>query len=189
MGDQKEIIIGAADVYMYEFSGNEIPESSTIETDEHLVGHTSGGASVEYKPTKYDVENSYGKIVLSTVTKEEITAKTGLLSWRLDRLAMLSTAKFAVDKVKKIRTLVFEGGNKLPNVLIHFVHTKTNGKKLRFTMVGQGGNGFTIPFENKETTVDAEIMAVEYIKNFLAKFEEELTDEEAEAVTTEAEGV
>lgn len=178
-----EIIFGAADVYMYEFSGSEIPEDSAVESEEHLVGHTSGGASVEYKPTKYDVEDSYGKIVRSYTTKEEITAKTGLLSWRLDRLALLSTAKFSQDKTKKLRILEFKGGNKLANVLIRFVHVKENGKKLRFTMIGQGGNGFTIPFENKETTVDAEIMAVEYVKGFLAKFEEELTDEEVAALT------
>lgn len=177
--DKEEIIFGAADVYMYSFTGESIPEDSAIESDDHLVGHTSGGASVEYKPTKYDVENSYGKIVRSFITKEEIVAKTGLLSWRLERLALLSTAKFTTDKTKKIRTLEFKGGSSLPNVLIRFVHTKENGKKLRFTMIGQGGNGFTIPFETKEATVDAQITAIEYVKGFLAKFEEELTDEEA----------
>lgn len=181
--EKDEIIFGAADVYMYEFTGDAIPEDATIETDDHLVGHTSGGASIEYKPTKYDVENSYGKVVRSYVTKEEITAKTGLLSWKLERLALLSTAKFTTDKEKKLRVLEFKGGSVLSNVLIRFVHTKENGKKLRFTMIGQGGNGFTIPFETKEATVDAAIMAIEYIKGFLAKFEEELTDEEAAAIT------
>ncbi|MBU9746585.1 hypothetical protein KTH81_22445 [Lachnospiraceae bacterium ASD3451] len=184
MGNENdEIIFGAADVYMYEFTGNTIPENATIETNDHLVGHTSGGASVEYKPTKYDVENSYGKVVRSYVTKEEITAKTGLLSWKLERLALLSTARFTTSRENKLRVLEFKGGSNLSNVLIRFVHTKENGKKLRFTMIGQGGNGFTIPFETKEATVDAEIMAIEYIKGFLAKFEEELTDEEAAAIT------
>lgn len=181
---KEEIIFGAADVYMYEFKEDALPDDAVVEVDDHLVGHTSGGASVEYKPTKYDVENSYGKIVRSFITKEEITAKTGLLSWRLDRLALLSTAKFSTDATKKVRTLEFRGGSYLPNVLIRFVHTKENGKKLRFTMIGQGGNGFTIPFETKESTVDAEISAIEYIKGFLAKFEEELTDEEAAALAS-----
>lgn len=178
-----EIILGAADVFMYEFSGEDLPEDSAIETDEHLVGHTSGGASVEYKPTKYDVEDSYGKVVRSFVTKEEITAKTGLLTWRLERLSLLSTAKFSVDTTKKKRTLEFTGSMTLPNVLIRFRHKKENGKMLRFTMIGNGGNGFTIGFETKEASVDAEIMAVEYIKNFLAKFEEELSDEEVAELT------
>ncbi|MPN04648.1 hypothetical protein SDC9_151893 [bioreactor metagenome] len=67
-------------------------------------------------------------------------------------------------------------------MLLRFVHVKENGKKIRFTMIGQGGNGFAIEFTDKELTVDAEITAIEYLKNFLAVFEEELTDEEASAL-------
>ena len=75
--DNNEILLGAGEVYMYEFTGSEIPEHSVIETEAHNVGHTSGGASIEYKPTKYDVENSYGRVVRSFITKEECTFKTG----------------------------------------------------------------------------------------------------------------
>lgn len=182
--EKDEIILGACDVYMYEFTGTEIPEHATIETPDHEVGHTSGGASIEYKPTKYDVENSYGKIVRSFITKEEITAKTGLLTWKLANLALLSTAKFTADKVGKKRTLKFGGGGALKNVLVRFTHTKANGKKIRFTMIGSAGNGFSIDFNDKELSVDAEITAIEYIKNFLAEFEEELTDEEAAALAS-----
>ena len=188
MADIDEIILGACEVYMYEFTGSEIPTHEIIETDEHNVGHTSGGASVEYKPKKYDVENSYGKIVKSFITNEEITAKTGLLTWRLENLSLLSTAKFIQDATKKTRTLTFGGGGALKTVLVRFVHTKDNGKKIRFTMIGQGGNGFKVEFNSKELSIDAEITAIEKIKNFLASFEEELTDEEAAAVAINTEG-
>lgn len=183
-GKKEEIVLGAGEVFMYEFTGTEIPEHSIIETETHNVGHCSGGFSIDYKPEKYDVVNQYGKTVKSFITKEEITAKTGILSWELEKLALLSTAKFAADKVKKVRTLEFGGGGALKTVLLRFVHTKENGKKIRFTMVGQGGNGFSLEFTTKELTIDAEIAAIEYIKNFLAKFEEELTDEEAAALST-----
>lgn len=188
MANTDEIILGACEVYMYEFNGTEIPADDVIETDEHNVGHTSGGASVEYKPKKYDVENSYGKVVKSFIINEEITAKTGLLSWRLENLALLSTAKFTVDTTKKTRTLTFGGGGALKSVLVRFVHTKDNGKKIRFTMIGQGGNGFNIGFNSKELSIDAEITAIEKIKNFLASFKEELTDEEVAALTLAQEG-
>lgn len=62
------------------------------------------------------------------------------------------------------------------------VHTKENGKKIRFTMIGQGGSGFAITWENKEVTIDAELTAIKKVKGFLASFEEELTDEEAAAI-------
>lgn len=179
-----EIVLGAGEVYMYEFTGEAVPEHSVIETQAHNVGHCSSGFSIDYKPEKYDVKNQYGNTVKSFITKEELTAKTGILTWSLERLALLSTAKFTQDKVKKVRKLKFGGGGSLKTVLLRFVHTKENGKKIRFTMIGQGGNGFALEFTTKELTVDAEITAIEYIKNFLAEFEEELTDEEAAAVPT-----
>lgn len=180
--DKNEILVGAGEVYMYEFNGSEIPAHSVIETEEHNVGHTSGGASIEYKPTKYDVENSYGRIVKSFITKEECTFKTGLLTWNLVNLALLTTAKITTDVSEKKRTLTFGSGGALKNVLVRFVHEKENGKKLRFTMIGNAGNGFTMDFSGQEVSVDAEIAAIEYIKNFLAEFEEELSDEELAAL-------
>ena len=77
MKNNDEILIGACTVYMYEFTGTEIPEHATIETEEHDVGHCSSGFTVNYKPTKYDVKNQYGQIVKSAITEEEISAKTG----------------------------------------------------------------------------------------------------------------
>jgi hypothetical protein len=179
--DIDEVILGAGELYLMEFS-KEIPSDEEIEIDDNNVGHTQGGFSVEYKPTKYNVENSYGKIVKSFITKEEITAKTGLLTWNMDNLKYLAPVKVEVDTKKKIKTLTFGGsGNKLTNVLLRFVHEKENGKKVRFTMIGQGGNGFTTTFADTETVIDSEFQAIEKIKNFLACFEEELTDEEAES--------
>lgn len=172
-----EILLGAGEVYMYEFSGDVIPEYAEVEKEEHNVGHCSGGFSIDYKPEKYEVKNQYGNTVKSFIVKEEITTKTGILSWDLKRLALLSTAKIKEDTEKKVRKLTFGGGGALKTVLIRFVHTKDGGKKIRFTMIGQGGNGFALEFADKEVTVDAEITAIEYIKNFLAEFEEELEDE------------
>lgn len=181
--DKNDILLGAGEVYMYEFTGEALPEDSVIETPVHNVGHCSRGFSVDYKPTKYDVENQYGEIVKSAITKEEITAKTGILTWDLNNLSLLSTAEYTEDKVKKEKVLTFTGGGKaLKTVLLQFVHTKENGKKIRFTMIGQGGSGFSITFENKEVTVDAEISAIKKLDGFLASIREELSDEEAAAL-------
>lgn len=180
MSLRDEVIMGAGEVYMYEFTGDKVPTDAEIETVEHNVGHCSGGFSIDYKPEKYDVVNSFGKTVKSFITKEEITAKTGILSWDLKKIALLSAAKYIEDTTKKVRKLLFGGEDKsLKTVLLRFVHIKDNGKKIRFTMIGQGGNGFALEFSGeKEVTVDAEITAIEYVKNFLAEFEEELTEDE-----------
>lgn len=178
----EDVLLGAGEVYMYEFTGKAIPEHGEIETDEHNVGYCSGGFKFEYKPKKYEVKNQYGKIVKTAITEEEITCKTGILTWNLNKLELLSTAEIKVDKSKKTRTLTFGGGGSLKNVLIRFVHEKDNGKKIRFTMIGQGGNGFALDFGEKEVTIDAELQAIEYVKNFLASIEEELSEEEAQKV-------
>ena len=170
-----EIIFGAGEVYVIEFTGNAVPVHTEIEKAENNVGHCQGGFTVEYKPETYDVKNQYGKIVRRFLKGEEISAKTGVLSWDLKRLAQLSAAKFTEDAVKKIKKLTFGGSNKsYKTVLLRFVHEKEDGKKLRFTMIGQAGNGFSIEFADKELVIDAEISAIEKVKDFLAEIEEEV---------------
>lgn len=172
--NKDEIIFGAGELYMYEFSGTEIPENEVIETDAHNVGHCSGGFSVEYKPDRYDIKNQYGATVKTVIKNEEITAKSGLLTWDLEKLSLLSTAVFSEDDAAGTRTLLFKGKGRLRNVLMRFVHEKDDGRKLRFTMVGQGGNGFALEFGENELTVDATLNVVSYIKDFLASIEEEV---------------
>lgn len=188
MKDKDEILLGAGEVYLYEFKGTAVPEDSEIETSEHNVGHCSGGFTVNYKPTKYDVLNQYEKIVKSFITKEEISAKTGVLTWDLKNLEMLSTAEYTEDSGKKEKKLIFTGkGKALKTVLLQFVHEKENGKKVRFTLIGQGGSGFAIEFAQKEIVVDAEITAISKVDGFLASFREEMDEAELAALVREGE--
>ena len=63
----------------------------------------------------------------------------------------------------------------MKNVLVRFVHTKDDGKKIRLTMIANATNGFTMQFQGgQETVIDAELSAIEFIKNFLAEIETEL---------------
>ncbi len=186
MGNKEEILMGAGEVYMINFDGQEIPEDAEIETDQNNVGHCNSGFAIEYKPELYDVKNQYKKIVKRFVVGEELTIKTGIISWAMEKLAMLSTAKYEADKTKKVKKLVFGGKNPLATVLVRFVHVKGNGKRIRFTAIAQGGNGFALEFSGeKELTIDAQLTAIEKKKDWLAEFEEELTDEEFAALPTD----
>lgn len=186
MENKDEILMGSGEIYMYEFEGGEIPEHEVIETDDHNVGHCNSGFSIDYKPELYDIKNQYGKIVKRCTISEEVTIKTGIISWSLGKLNLLSTAEMVIDKVKKVRRLIFGGRKALKTVLVRFVHEKDNGKKLRFTALAQGGNGFALEFTgDKELTIDAELAAIEKKKGWLAEFEEELTDEEIAALEPE----
>lgn len=178
--DNNEVILGAGELYMYEFNGDKMPTHAEIETDEHNVAHCSGGFKVEYKPTKHEVKNQYGQTIKTAITKEDITTKTGILTWDLEKMSLLSTAKFT--KEKGIEKLTFGGKSKLKTVLVRFVHTKDDDKKIRFSMVGQAGNGFHVEFGcDKELTIDAEINAIQFLSNFLAEFEEEKEEQVVKA--------
>lgn len=183
MSKKDEIVMGAGEVYMMIFEGGEIPAHETVEVEANNVGHCQGGFSIDYKPEVYDVKNQYNKIVRRFIIGEEITTKTGILTWDLKRLEMLSTAKYVTDKAKSVRKLVFGGENPLATVLIRFVHTKENGKKIRWTTIAQGGNGFSLEFSGeKELTIDAELASIEKNRGWLGEFEEELTADEAAAL-------
>ena len=169
-----EIILGAGELYLLSATSGEIPADNVIETEDNNVGHCSGGASLEYKPDTYDVKNQYNRTVKRFIKGEEISFKTGVLTWDLGLLTKLSTAKLTEDTSKKTRTLTFGAGGSLATNIVRFVHTKENGKKIRVTLIGQAGNGFSIEFNSeKETTIDAEFTAVEKKKGFLAEIKEE----------------
>lgn len=183
MINKDEIIMGAGELYMMIFNGGTIPSNEEIEKNENNVGHCQGGFSIDYKPEVYDVKNQYNTIVRRFTIGEEITTKTGILSWDLERLQMLSTAKYVLDAAKGLRKLIFGGKNPLATVLVRFVHTKENGKKIRWTTIAQGGNGFALEFSgDKELTVDAELASIEKNKGWLGEFEEELSDAEIAAL-------
>lgn len=168
-----DIILGAGELYLTEFTGTTVPEHATIETDANNVGHTSGGATFTYTPTVYDVENSYGKVVKRKITKTECVFKSGILTFDPEKIGLLTNAKITKDT--NTTKITFGEDNPLKNVLVRFVHTKDDGKKIRLTMIANATNGFTMQFQGgQETVIDAELSAIEFIKNFLAEIETEL---------------
>lgn len=170
-----DIILGAGELYLSEFTGTEVPAHATIETDANNVGHTSGGAEFTYTPSVYDVENSYGKVVKRKITKTECNFKSGILTFSPDKIGLLTNAKITEDATTKTSKITFGANNPLKNVLVRFVHVKDNGLKIRLTMIANATNGFTMSFQGgQETVIDAELSAIEYIKNFLAEIETEL---------------
>ncbi|MBU0279211.1 MULTISPECIES: hypothetical protein [unclassified Gemella] len=171
-----EFIFGSGELYLVAATDGEIPEDATIEVEANNVGHCSGGATLEYKPEAYDVKNQYNKVVKRFIKGEEVSFKTGILTWNLDMLSKLSNARVetVTKNSKQSKKLVFGAGGSLASNIVRFVHTKDNGKKVRITLIGQAGNGFALEFSGeKETTIDAEFMAVEKKKGFLCEVREE----------------
>lgn len=189
--DANEILMGAGDLFLMDIPKGttltSVPADDVIETDENNVAHCSGGSSIEYKPTAYEVKNQYGKVVKKKITGEECTYKTGILTWFINNLELLSTGKVTQTvkngKVVKIFT-VGGSNNNLKDLLVRFRTQKDDGNYIRFTMVGQAGNGFSLEFQSdKELTVDAEITAIEFIKDFLFSLEEEFSTTDISAIS------
>lgn len=170
-----DVILGAGELYLTEFTGTTIPENATVETSDNNVGHTSGGAQFSYTPTIFEVENSYGKVVKRKITKTECTFTSGILTFDPAKIALLTNAAITEDAEKSVSKITFGGNNPLKNTLVRFVHTKDDGKKIRLTMIANATNGFTMSFQSgQETVIDAQLSAIEYIKDFLAEIETEL---------------
>lgn len=163
MAETKDIVLGSGSLYIAEYTGTTLPSNATIETNTNLVGEIKGGASVEYKANIIEVDSDDLQTIARFIGKEEITFKSGILKWNLDNLAQLSSGAITDDDVTGIRTLKIggKGARKCTNYVVHFVHTKSDGKKIRATLVGNAVDGFTIGFvPDKETVVDATFKAL-----------------------------
>ena len=178
------ILLGGGAVYMMPIDGlTSIPDDSVIETDTNNIGWCESGAKIQYKPKLADIYNQYDQLVKRFITRENLTFKTGILTWNLENLSKLSNANFVPATENNLeRRVVFTGTGALNTVLLRFVYIKENGKAIRFTMVGQGGNGFGLDFSDKATSIDAEIQGIQYFNNFFAEFREELSEAEFNAL-------
>ena len=77
--NKKRFILGSGHMYLMEYTGT-IPEDSVLEVEENKIGVISGGATLEYKPTFYTVEDDLGTVKDALLTAEEVTFKSGLLA-------------------------------------------------------------------------------------------------------------
>ncbi|MGL5616770.1 MAG: hypothetical protein ACRDD2_11175 [Sarcina sp.] len=165
-----EILLGGGEVYIMPVGSlTALPSDEQIETADYNVGYCTGGFKLTYKPKETTV---YNQLVRTFITQESFTAQTGILTWNLDNIASLSNAKIVENGEEK--RVIFTGSGDLEVVILRFVYTKPDGNKIRFTMVGQGGQGFSMDFTDKATSINAEITGIQYFNQFLAEFREEM---------------
>lgn len=162
--DKNNIILGSGQLYIAPYEAEAgIPADEVIEAEGNSMGRIQGGASLEYKPTVYEVVDDTHYVVKRFITSEEITFKSGVLTWDMTNLQRLAGAcDFSTDEDTGLTTIKVggRGQNGLTPYVVRFVHQSTD-KKLRITLVGTAANGFTLAFNpDKETVIDAEFKAV-----------------------------
>lgn len=158
--DNKTITLGSGKLYVAEFTGT-IPENTTLEVEENLLGLIKGGANIAYTPEFATATDDLGLVKKQKIMNEEIVLSTGLITWNGSTLAKLSATgrveEAAGKRTTKIGGLGKDNGK---SYVLRFVHEDAADGNVRATIVGKNTSGFTLPFSNEETTVDAEFTAL-----------------------------
>lgn len=166
------VTLGSGDLYIMDFEGS-IPQDTEIEVLTNKIGSIKGGAELEYAPESYTVTGDNGMTYKAFITKEEVTFKSGILTWNLDVLDKLTMGgELTTEEDKKVLKIGKNGSSAIKQVLIRFVHSIDAKNKVRMTMIGSPTSGFTLAFNpEEETVIDAEFSALSQEDGTLVKFE------------------
>ena len=159
-----QIVLGSGTLFISAYdSAAGIPDDALLEIADNKMGFIKGGASVEYKPTEYEIFDDGYNVHNRYVISEEVTFKSGILTWDMESLKKLiakGTYANSVENGTRTLSLGGQGARLMDEYVIRFVHTYTDGNKLRVTLVGTASNGFSLAFApDKETVIDAEFRA------------------------------
>lgn len=162
MAVNKEIVLGSGKLYIKKMSANDTFDMATIAVEANQIGLISGGASLEYKPTTYEVKDDLCIVYKRFITAEEATFKSGILTWNVEALnKIISNGTYVANEQKRTLKLGGNGAREMDKFAVVFEHTKSDGKTIRVGMVGTNDAGLTLEFaSDKETIVDAEIKAM-----------------------------
>ncbi|PLS04021.1 hypothetical protein [Neobacillus cucumis] len=153
-------LLGSGDLFI----GVVSPTATETEISVALsnVGAISGGAALTFKPSFYEVKSGNRGTIASFKTDEEVTFKSGILTWDLQNIEKLSAAYYSEDTTNGTRRVGVGGMKNIPINYLRFVHTKPDGKTLTVNVFkAQAQSGFELTFDKeKETVIDAEFKAL-----------------------------
>lgn len=160
----ENIVLGSGQLYIAPYvAATGIPDDAALETDTYLLGRIKGGAAVEYKPSEYEIFDDAYAVHNRYVISEEVTFKSGILTWNVATLKnLIAKGTYADTPADGKRTLSLggKGARKMDEYVVRFVHTYSDTNKLRVTMVATASNGFNLAFApDKETVIDAQFKA------------------------------
>lgn len=164
--ETKKIPLGSGDFYCVEYNGT-IPADASFETESNRLGHVTGGASFEYKPSFYTAKDDLNRVHKTVVTDEEASIKTGIITWNNSVLnKLISTG--TVEEKNGVRTLKIGGlaGQNNKQYLFRFVNRDKVDGDTKVTILGSNEAGIAIAWaKDKEASINPEIKAVPLDEN------------------------
>lgn len=162
----EKIVLGSGKLYLTEFTG-EIPTNEVIEVEANLLGLIQGGATLEYKPSFYGATDDLGLVQKEILTDEEVTFKSGVMTWNGNTLTKLcSTARVTEKDGKRIVKIGGVSQYNGKDYVVRFIHEDEQDGDIRTTIVGKNQAGFSLAFaKDKETVIDAEFKAKPHDKD------------------------
>jgi hypothetical protein len=139
-----------------------MPNVEDICVSEKLLGRISGGATLEYKGSWYTAKDDTGKVEKTLITDEEVTFKTGIITWNGKTLKVLcATGRVTESGNKRIVKIGGVGNANRKSYVIAFHHTDRVDGDIWILIRGTNQGTISLAFaKDKETTVDAEFTAM-----------------------------
>jgi len=158
---EEKIVLGSGKIFIDVFTTT-IPTDLLLEVEANLLGLISGGATLDYKPSFYEAKDDLGLASKVIMTDEEVTLKSGIMTWNGNTLKKLcSTARVTEALGKRTVKIGGIGNQDGTKYVIRFVHEDAIDGDIRVTIVGNNQAGFSMAFlKDKETVIDAEFKAV-----------------------------
>lgn len=157
----EKIVLGSGKLFVVPFV-DAIPEDTTLEVDENLLGYIQGGATLTYTPSFYEAKDDLGFVVKKMLTEEEAILKSGVMTWNGETLKKLcSTAR--VSDIEGFKVVKIGGTSNYDGAryIVRFLHEDAVDGDIRITIVGSNEAGFEMSFaKDKETVINAEFKAM-----------------------------
>ena len=157
VGNTEQVIMGAGKWYLKPYTPGEDLDLSTVAVEENLLGYTQGGATIEYTPTTYTIEDDIGMVKRTFMTTAAASMKTGLLTFDVQSMAaLLSVGQLTQDTEGNKNILKLGGGRaelKRFMVVFEYEKDKENGLYIRIGMIASNTAAMSFAFTKDKETV------------------------------------
>ena len=144
-----DILLGAGTIFMKEVEDNTPPE--TLFDEENKVGVTYGGATLDIKPEVKEIENDFGEVKVSSITKFAISLKCGLAEIDGEKVKQTMGVGTYTEAVESNPStyIISDSDTKLKTYAVGFKHKNNNTK---VTVVATNTEGLSLAFDKENET-------------------------------------